>query len=150
MFSAFVDDFGAEHPQSKQARITVTGLPTPPVVLEPVETGEIDDGIDTVDSKDGEAHPMGQPSSSKEFTIGVYEGQTSNIAAMEVWYDLSQSGSGLAKAACLVEYPYPDGSKGSAFELTRCFVTGRRTGGTGQNGLAMTTYRLRYKRAERV
>lgn len=149
--SAFVEDFGAAHPQTKQIRMLITGLPYPlpgswPIF--PVESGEIVQMCDTFDTKDGEAHEAGPNSQSYGLTFSLYESAITEREYMEKWFSLRSSPFG--KATVIVEYPYADGTKGAAFRLTRVMCTGRRTGGSGQAGAATTTYTLKYKRGNRV
>jgi hypothetical protein len=147
--SAFVEDFGSEHPQTKQVRILVTGLPgIPPLVITPVESSEITEATDTYDTKDGEAHSAGPNSASMEFTFSVYESDLAIRTALESWFKLR--GASVAKVPVVVEYPYSDGSKGAGFRLHRAWCTSRKINGSGTAGAATTTYTLRYKRATRI
>lgn len=152
MGGAFAEDWGSEHPQMKQARITATGLPSFPVmVLMPVESSELDDSQESADDKAGVPHPMGPSTASKEQTLAFYESQVEQIAYMEAWYKHTKAGSAaLGRVTLMEEFSYADGSPGAAYEVKRAMCFGRRTSPSGQAGHAMVTYTVRYQGCDKV
>lgn len=147
--SAFVDDFGAAHPQSKQIRIIVAGLPFFPgaMVLNPVESGALRRAIDTYDTKDGEHHSAGPATASQETSWTFYGAQSTEVAFMDKWLDLYEGGNGeLAKVDAVVDYPTPDGLPGMTYKLTRCAPTASEDGGSGTAGSHRKSFTIKYKR----
>lgn len=147
--SAFVDDFGAAHPQAKQIRVVVTGLPFSPgaMILNPVESGALRRTVDTYDTKDGEPHSAGPSTASQETSWTFYGAQTPERLFMEKWLDLFEGGAGeLSKVDIIVDYPTSDGLPGVTYKLTRCGPTGSEDGGSGAAGSHKITFTMRYKR----
>lgn len=147
MSGAFVDDWGSEHPQSKQARITAVGLPGFPVmVLTPVESSELDDSQENADDKAGTPHPMGPTAASKEQTLVFYASQVEQVAFMETWYSYTKAGqAALGRLTLIEEFSYADGSPGTAYEVKKALCFGRRPGASGTSGHHMITFTVRYQ-----